>query len=122
MQANASDHLHGRLVVDRRDARLREQLGAKLGVTDSQRKLLLLRAFRLGEVGGEEIFERGGHLWLTNSLDVIKSFLGSLEGVRTHQFSRLGEPVERLDGLLHLREATTRLIVVFLHEEEVALG
>ena len=43
--------------MDGGDTSLGEELGAKLGVTDSEGKLLLLGALGLGEVGGEEVLE-----------------------------------------------------------------
>ena len=43
--------------MDGSDTSLGEELGAKLGVADSEGKLLLLGALGLGEVGGEEVLE-----------------------------------------------------------------
>jgi len=67
--------------MDRCDASFLKELRAKLGITDSKRKLLLLGALGLGEVGGEELLESGGNLGLSNRLDVLKSLLSGLERV-----------------------------------------
>ena len=42
VQANTTDHLHGCVVMDGRDARLREELGAQLCIADTKSELLLL--------------------------------------------------------------------------------
>lgn len=122
MLTNATNHFHGRVVVDGSDTCLLEELGAELSVTDAERELLLLRGFRGREIGSQEVFERWGHLGKTNSLDVLKSLLSGLEGVGANKLDHLGETLEVLGCLLDLGKATTCFIVVLLHKEEITLG
>ena len=42
MVPDASDHLHGRFVVDGGDTCLSKDLGSELGIADAESKLLLL--------------------------------------------------------------------------------
>lgn len=85
--------------------------------SNTEHELLLLSALGGWEIGGQEVFECLGDFVLSNCSDVLKSFLGCLEGLEGSELDHLREAFYVTNRLLDLFQLAADLIeVVFLKQ------